>query len=189
MQLNRRQLMIGAAVSAVAATVPVSAAVATPAPPLLGWAVGQEDKLNWKLIFAESRTEAIREWATLEYGSECCEDCGRNFVTGAIDPEHDDEDCTCRCFELHVNREKHLDKYAGAEKVPESAKYAAGWVMECDRCGYGHDSAFPAYDHGRMLDDDTYVCDECITLDEWKAIDPEYHAELIEDAAAEAAEA
>ena len=196
MRLTRRDMLSGSAAAVATVSLPNVAfaavdAAAPSAPPDVGWLVGQEDRMNWQRIYAPTREDAIREWATMHHGGECCEECGRSFVTGEkqddagkddLDLAVDDNCDDCTGYPLRVDRVKQIDPYKGKD-VPDKVKWRLGWwIPDCSRCDWTADGdcGGEASDYGNLVGDD-FVCEDCMTLADWQIADPRYYEEQIDE--------
>ncbi len=164
--MDRRQFLIGSAAVASATLVPTVAAAAPVAvsPPVIHpvWAVGTEGGRDWQLLRAPALEDAIAEWRGI-WGDPC--DC---------DPENEDcEDC---CAKPEAFRVKALD-----DKLETTARnrahHIAGWMGTCERCNW--DECDPS-DYN-VLPDDELVCDECMTLADWRVTNPKHYEELCDE--------
>lgn len=154
--MNRREFLkstvAAAAVMALPAPLLSSPAAVAPATTPM-WAVGTPGVYNYAPIAANTMEEAIKFF--LEENDHLYE-----------------ADGSVGC-ELEAVRVKSWDNIGW----PKNADWLrAGMGTHCDRCGYetsydqcGHDIA------------DEAICEECMTIDDWKIVDPERAAELLED--------
>lgn len=196
--LTRRDMLAGSAAVAATVAAPVTAAagaapiaVAAVVPPDVGWLVGQEDRQNWQRIYAPTKDAALREWATQYHGSECCEECGRSFVTGEkpgdagkddLELAVDDNCDECTGYPLRADRVKQLDPYEGKD-VPDKVKYRLGfWIPDCSRCDFSgtDDHGGEASDYGWMMGEH-FVCQDCVTLADFAAHHPQEYAERLDE--------
>lgn len=164
--MDRRRFLLGSVAVAGAALVPTAAAAAPVAvPPVLHpvWAVGTEEGRDWILTRAPTLKDAIAEWRSVN--GDYCE----------CDPETDETCDDCRHPEGH--RVKSLDdklETTGRNK----ACYIAGWMGECDRCGW--DECDPS-DYQVLDATDERVCDECMTLADWRVHNPRHYEDLCDE--------
>jgi hypothetical protein len=158
MAVSRRELIAGVGAAALAATVTPSAmaeaAKAIHVKPLPAWQVGTPGEMNWHVFFAETEAEALEAFKDWE----------------SIDQEDDQP-------WLEANRQPKFDNPINAEP-DDLLKYRAGWTVWCDRCG--NEASRDGCSHIVI---DKVVCEDCLTLDDYKICDPEYYAEMIELAA------
>lgn len=162
--MDRRQFLVGATAGAVAPLIAapvsmpaavVSPAVAVPLPPV--WEVGTDGDMNWELLRATTKEAAMEAWLD-EKGR--CNGCAVG---------------DCECYGTpEARRVKRLDDKLETTG-PNEARRIAGWLGTCNRCD---DSE--VYDW-RVLVNDEAVCDECMTLADWKTEDPEHYVELIDE--------
>ncbi len=151
------------------------------APKLVGWSVGQHDRMNWRPVFAATKEQAIEEWAHVNWGGVECDECGRNVLTGEGGDPALYDDC---CGDIGVHRSKHFDAhfalYQKTDDVPDIAKHHDGWCnIDCDRCGRSSDETTSQdvnHDVGGML-----ICEDCMTYADWRIADPDYADELLAD--------
>lgn len=195
---TRRDVLKGGAALVAATAVPAEAMPALPAvdpaaavPLDVGWMVGQEDRHNWERIYAPSKDDAIREWATMHHGGECCEYCGRSFVTGEMPGDADesaldraiDDDCDeCTGFPIRADRVKLIDPYEG-QNVPDRVKWRLGWwVPDCSRCDWQPDPDCngEASDYGWLMGEH-FVCEDCVTLADLEAHYPDEYADRLDE--------
>ena len=150
--VSRRQLMAGAASAALAARIPI---VADAQPIAIAtermWAVGTPGGMDWEAIRAFTAQDAKAFWLE-ENGFECVGD----------EMEH---------FDLAVDRVKAWDDLG--EDVKPADWIRAGYGHICSRCGY---ESFPQ--DGAQVVNDKVVCEDCITIEDWRIIDPGRAAEL-----------
>lgn len=194
MRLTRRDVLAGSAAVAASATMPSLPATSAPVAPVLpdvGWLVGQEDRMNWQRIYAPTKDDAIREWATMTHGGECCEECGKNFITGErpgdadksdLEIEVDDNCDDCTGNPLRVDRVKQIDPYEG-KPVPDKVKWRLGWwIPDCSRCDWtaDDDCGGEASDYGWLMGDD-FVCEDCVTLADFEKHHPKEYAERLDE--------
>lgn len=161
--MDRRSFLASAAAGVVAPLVPVPVASAVlpslPVAPLHPvWEVGTEGEMNWELLRAPNIEAARAAWLD-EKGR--CSGC----TVG-----------NCECYGTpDARRVKALDDKFETTGDNE-ARRIAGWLGTCNRCDHNE-----CYDW-RVLANDEAVCDECMTLADWETEDPEYYAELIDEA-------
>lgn len=83
-------------------------------------------------------------------------------------------DCDCEwCYHYSSYEAYRTEAFDGKSDPTPGDWMRAGIGHVCSRCGY---EAHP--DSGGQGIGDEAVCEECITLADWDAIDPEYAAEL-----------
>lgn len=168
-----RRGALGLAVGAAASPLlPGDVFAAIPAPPPLplfpAWSVGVEDCMNWKMIFAETAERAMQLYR--EVDGNLCEGCDGT-----------------RCAELNTEGDceySGLDAYKISAKVlpPETEGVhgpsledmrGAGWSNHCDR----HNDVADEWESV----DGKVVCHDCMEIDDWREVNPKYHAELCEE--------
>ena len=155
---------------------PVALAEAAPvvARPMLAWAFDVRHGDYRSTVIAATRKEA-HALMIAEHFDEVDENCPRN------DPDSEDE-CTieeCGCVDSGmstVEREPNLDEAAARGDITIEDFHEAGWGYVCDRCG-GEPRGWDWHPVGGAP-----VCDDCITIEEWRVINPKHAAELEEDA-------
>jgi len=162
--MDRRQFLMGTAAVAVAPLVPTVAAPAPMTPVALDpvWAVGTEEGRDWILTRAPTLKDAVAEWRSVN--GDYCE----------CDPDTDETCDDCRHPEGH--RVRSLDdklETTGRNK----AALIAGWINDCERCGA--DEVWP--DDYHVLANDECVCDECMTLADWREANPQHYEELCDE--------
>lgn len=172
---TRRDILRGSAAVAAAAVlpaVPISAAVLAEvvpaAPPLLGWSIGTEGSMDWEAVFAPTKEEAVKEWLSIKGTCDGCpHDTGENDV--------------CECYpDIMGHRSPAFDAHVNAAAVPDIAKHEDGWCnIECDRCGNTSDET-TSWDVNRVIGSEI-VCEDCMTLADWKVDDPEHYEMLVDD--------
>ena len=154
--VNRRDFLLGSAAAAVAVQLPIPAgagAVAPVAKPLPVWSVGTPGDYNYELIRAATKEAAEAEWYE---------------VKGYDEEEREHYWC-------EADRAPHaLDEYTGDLDSLEAAEMA-GWGYVCGRCGYEQG---PCDWHAIK---DQAVCYECLSLSEWKQVDPDRYAEMLDE--------
>lgn len=157
--MDRRQFLIGAAAGAALPLVPAAVAAA-PVPQVLHpvWAVGTEGGMDWQMMRAPSLEAAIEIWrgdtGVCSPGCECCDPDDVPEPDGHRVPKLDDK------FET-----------TGRNRAAQ----IAGWLTQCDRCDYDECSDY------YVMADDEAVCTDCMTLADWRVVDPAYYAEQIDE--------
>lgn len=172
-ELSRRGVM-GVALGAIFArflpamsAAPVAAAVApTSTAPLLTWIVGTPGEWNHQVIRAPDLKTAL--WLRAEE----CEDDGT------------DPDCCCdACMD---GRGLEATRVPAWDGKPEDSITSGDWLRAnfgaaCSRCGEETDGI----DAGHAVGPEA-VCECCMTLADWRIIDPDYAAEMEAEALADA---
>lgn len=167
--MDRRNFLKASLATAVAPFVPTVAAaapVAVPPPNPLHpvWAVGTEEGRDWILTRAPTLKDAQEIWRS-EQGCYCMDDC--------------DEETAAECEDCQSpigHRVKALDDKLETTGRNEAAAIA-GWINECERCGA--DEVWP--DDYHVLANDECVCDECMTLADWREVNPQRYEELCDE--------
>ncbi len=183
---TRRDILRGGAATAAATLLPAvpvgavaiaeAAPVAAPAaPPMYAWAFDIRHGDYRATVIAPDAPSAHAQMIDEYYDCDLADDCPRR-IYGNTD-ECEVEDCNCGDSGMgKVERDKHLDAAAARGEITVEDYHAAGWGYVCNRCG-----GEPMSGDWEPVAGDP-VCRDCITLDEWKQINPEYAAELEEDA-------
>lgn len=161
--MNRRELLKLGTSALVVAAMPMTALQAV-APPLPAWAVGVPDEWNWDAFHAATEHEARLQWVegwcdpTCEQGG----DAGR-------------EGCDCESCERYFSAEvMRRPMWDGKDVRPGSVEwFNADCGANCDRCGYE-----TSRDECGQVVAGKIVCSDCLTIEDWRLIDPEYAAEL-----------
>lgn len=170
--MNRRQFICSAAAAAGVAAIPAAAIVTQPPvqPILPAWVVGTGGENDGRIIRALTQTDAIKLALEEETGTtECsCAEVAEKWGKGPCD----------YCWKLgqwEVWRAEGLDGITH----PTGADWVnAGFGYPCERCDYDTHS-----DNGWVVNGEV-VCEDCMTLADWDAIDPERAAEILADEAA-----
>jgi len=158
--LSRRAFLFSASATALAAAMPASLSVAAPVaagvdlstkPDLLAFAVGTPGEFDWQAIHARTAEDAFREWAFSRWGDD--EDA----------PEFDPE------FVMRVEKWDTLESIRPADWLAVDLGHC------CERCGYE-----THHDAGARIVAGEVVCEECLTLADRVAIDPD---DVVEDLA------
>jgi len=157
MSLSRRAFLLGASSSALAAALPAPAFSAmsigidlSKGPDLMAFAVGTPGEYDWQAIFARTPEEAFREWA-----------CDRDW---GDEPAVFDEE--------YVQR---VEAWDGLRRVAPANWFDAGLGHCCERCGY---ETHP--DFGGKIVAGEVVCEDCLTIVDRAACDPD---DVVEDLA------
>lgn len=130
-------------------------AIASPRPRLPMWAVGSPGEFDWQAVAAPTRGEAVKEYL------------------GLIGMREDDE----FAGDFEVQRCAVWDDLDG-EPSPADWLHANMGTL-CDRCDCETHS-----EDGHAVGKEA-VCEDCMTVEDWDIVDPEYAAELRADLAAE----
>ncbi len=177
---TRRDFLTSAGAVALASTLPsvpvtvVPAAVAPPSTPMLAWSFDIKHGDYRDTVIAATKEEAHAKMIA-EHFDDLADNCPR--LTLGNHDECTCEDCGCTENGMSsVEREPRLDKAAARGQITMDDYRSAGWGMVCDRCG--------GEPHGGDWEvvDSVAVCNDCMTIDEWRVVNPEYAAELVEDA-------
>ena len=179
---TRREFLASAGAAAAASVLPLPAAaayvapVAAPvAPPMLAWAFDIRGGDYRATVIAATPEEAHAAMIAEHFDCDLHDDCPSRVYGN--DAECELEDCCCQDVGMDkVYREPNLDAAAqrGSIEIEDYAK--AGWGYVCDRCG-GEPGGGDWQPIGGVA-----VCDDCITIEEWRAINPKYAAEREEQA-------
>lgn len=167
-----RRAALGLAVGAVAAPLlPSIAAAEAPATLYPIWAVGIEDYPNWRMIAAQSLERAVQLFKEDEGGG-LCEGCD-GLRCAELDPDGECEHAGVTGNAISPKCVAPCDSEGdiGADKADMKN---AGWTHNCDRCGYD------TPDDWDIVGDEA-VCNECMTIEDWDAVNPKYAAELREE--------
>lgn len=171
-EINRREILIGTAAVAVAASLPeIAAAVpasVVPAEVMPSWVVGSEGEFNWQHIVARTEREAIRLYCD-DLG-DLDEECGHDSNT---------EGCEC-CETMSCYQADRVPKFDGKQNITAADWLRAGLGHICSRCSY---ETFR--EEGGHAVGDEAVCADCMTLADWDIVDPERAAEIRAELAAE----
>lgn len=176
MKLTRRHLVAGAAAVAVAPIVPAQAFPGAPPAPLFpAWQVGVEDGMNWRVIFAETAERALQLFRE-EIG--LCEGCD-GLRCAELDTEGD---CEHSGLEARQASAKIIppSEHEGETAISNEEMRRLGWSHHCDR---HHDVCddWQIVTRGKKSE---IVCDDCMEIEDWEIVDPEYARELrLEEAA------
>jgi len=170
MLINRRSLLLAVPAAVVAAHLPASCPPADAAalvPPMPSWAVGTPDGWDWLPIKAETAREARLQWVCEQIGHDDCE-------------SGEPPDCDCeRCEKFRASEVRRVEEWDGAEiGVGSPQWFDAGLWGHCSRCGY----EMGTNDNGEIVGAEP-VCHECMSVDDWEAVDPERAEELREQKA------
>lgn len=177
--LTRREALKGIVAVPLAAAVPAVAVaealpVAEPLAPLLAWAHDIRYGDYRSTIIARTAEEAHQFMIAEHYDCDLADDCPRRTY-GSKD-ECTCEDCGCDdCGMSSVEREPKLDAAAASGSIEIEDYHAAGWGMVCNRCG-----GEPMGGDWEVVGGDP-VCNDCMTFEDWDAVNPKYAAELRED--------
>lgn len=174
MSVTRRELITGIGATALVVTATpaamAEAASSVIVKPLPAWQVGTPGEMDWRVIFAEDEKTALREWFAEEYG---------DYPGNVCDGPCSLDDCECFSPSAEAKRQPKFDNLLNAEP-DDIEKFRAGWTVHCDRCDYE-----AMREDGSHVVGNQVICENCLTLDDYKICDPEYAAELIEIAADE----
>ena len=176
--LTRRSLLLGAtALAGTAALPPVAwpptfaeimaekaATAENAAARLPAWMVGTPDEYDWQVIRAATEEEAIAEWLD-DVGIEC--ECGEVLDSGeVIGPE----DCYRCSHSVEAERSTYFDDIDN----PKAGDWLrAGMGAHCSRC----DEEVHVEAGGHAIGDEA-VCEDCMTLEDWRIADPARAAEM-----------
>lgn len=183
---TRRDILRGSAAVVAASTLPAVSigavafaeaipAPTPPAPPMLAWSFDIRHGDYRSTVIAPDAETAHALMIDEHFDCDLADDCPRR-VYGNKD-ECTAEDCNCSDSGMdEVRREPLLDAAAARGDITIEDYEDAGWGYVCDRCG------------GEPMGGDWHsvehvaVCNDCITIEEWKVINPKHAAELEEDA-------
>ena len=174
--LTRRSLLLGATALAGTAALPPVALLAEslPAPAtsaaeataarLPAWVVGTPGDFDGQVIRAATEEDAIAEWLD-DMWIQC--ECGDVLDSGeVIGPE----DCYRCTHSVEAERSTYFDDI---DKPKAGDWLRAGMGTHCSRCGYEvHVEA-----GGHAIGDEA-VCEDCMTLEDWRIVDPARAAEM-----------
>ena len=124
--------------------------------------------MDWEAVFAPTREEAVKEWLSIK-GT--CDGC----------PHDTGVDEVCECYpNIDSHRSPSFDAHVDEAIVPDVAKHQDGWCnIECDRCGNTSDET-TSWDVNRIIGAEI-VCEDCMTLADWKIDDPEHYEMLVDE--------
>lgn len=165
--ISRREVLIGVAAAAIAASAPSSIPAILPAPAaevIPAWAVGTPGEFNWQHVIARTAEQAESIFRA-EWCSDSCEG------------EHDSPCGECGWCTLEVVAERK-PIWDGKAETSSGDWLLADMGAICSRCGY---ETF-AEEGGHAVGGEA-VCSECMTLTDWDIVDPEHAAELREGTA------
>ena len=175
--ITRRSLLLGA--TALAGTAALTGAVASPPPyaeimaekaarteaaaaRLPAWIVGESGEGNWEVIRAATEEDAIAEWLD---GMEC--ECGEVLDSGEVIGPED-------CWRCSRDVEAERSTYFDAIDNPKAGDWLrAGMGTYCSRC----DEEVHVEAGGHAIGDEA-VCEDCMTLEDWRIADPERAAKM-----------
>lgn len=169
---TRRDVLRGAAAVASVAVLPpmpmVSTAVAAAptAEPLLAFMVGTPGEFDGAFVRARNIKEAFEIWGEEQghmAGSDECENC--------YDPQKPDAPCSCDPA-YYALRMEQWDNLKGEPSGGDWLDAGLGYI--CDRCNYETFSG-----DGYNVNGDA-ICTDCMTLADWKVVDPEHYAEEVD---------
>ncbi|KMO18865.1 hypothetical protein [Methylobacterium indicum] len=172
-ELSRRGVL-GSALGAIAArflpVIPAAPVVAAPTKALLpAWIVGTPGEPDHEVIRALTREAAI---------ALRCDEC-----EGDDDGLTDQPDCECEfCTSNRGYEATRVPAWDAKCIVTDGDWLAAGFDANCARCGEQ-----TSRDDGGEIVQGKPVCGCCLTLADWRLIDPERAAEMEADALADAA--
>lgn len=174
-ELSRRGILGSALGLIVARFLPaasVAPVAAAPAKALLpAWIVGTPGEPDHEVVRALTREAAI---------AFRCDDCD-----GDDDGLINQPGCECyACCERGNYEATRVAEWDAKPIVTDGDWMAAGFETRCDRCDYE-----VSYDLGGRVVQGKPVCDECLTLAEWRLVDPERAAEMEAEALADAGQA
>jgi hypothetical protein len=148
-----------------------AAAVAPVAAPLPAWTVGTSGEFDWQMVRALTEKDARLLWASDFTGDDACEDGG---------PPKDDCECDL-CSKFRCAEVNRVEQWDSLDEVKPADWLRVGFGHVCSRCGY---ETFRE-EGGKAVGDEA-VCEECMTVEDWDAVDPERAAELRAEMADEA---
>ena len=173
--VNRRQALCLGVGAVATAALPPQAPVPTVLPPpaqlFPAWEVGTDAWPTWRVIYAETEARAKQIFRE-ESGGGICADCD-GLRCAELDP---DGECEHSNIEARGVSEKVLapepfERDAGADKP---MMQALGWQHYCDRCHYDQCGDW-------QIVGEEAVCNDCMELEDWAAVNPKYHAKLLEE--------
>jgi hypothetical protein len=183
--MRRRDFLASSGAAALAATAPpimamaVQPAAAAPAPPMLAWAFDVRYGEYRDTVVAATADDAHARMIAEHFDCDLNANCPRRTRTSQDDCVH--EDCCCSEVGMSdVERVPNLDAAAARGEITLTDYQSAGWGMVCIRAG-----CEPMGGDWEVVDGEA-VCNECMTIEEWRAVNPEHAAELIEDARVDA---
>ena len=184
--ISRRTMLALTGSAAVSAVVP-SMAVATTMPVKSGsgiaWLVGTPGEFDYQHIVAQTAEEARRRWVNDRIGGSGCEVIEEIASAGGLEAYLADGGeppavyCDCEwCNAFHGCDANRIPVWDGRA---EGSPTHADWLREgmgtfCDRCSY---ECFEAEGTGFAVGDKA-VCEDCMTLADWRIVDPKRAAEL-----------
>lgn len=178
---TRRDVIRGGAAIVAATLVPavpvgvVALAEAAPAAPMLAWAFDIRGGDYRSTVIAPNAKTAHAMMIDEHFDCDLADDCPRRIYGNKAECTVDD--CNCDDSGMgQVERDKHLDAAAARGEITIEDYHAAGWGYVCARCGDE-----PMGGDWEPVDGDP-VCNDCITIDEWRKINPKHAAELEQDA-------
>jgi hypothetical protein len=122
--LSRREVLIGAAAVAMAASIPSLPVAAAPIEIIPSWAVGSPGEFDWQHVIAKTEREALRFFAEEhgDYEQECT---------------HADyqEGCDC-CEAIGAYEAERVPIWDGKKDVSCGDWLRANMGSICSRCGY-----------------------------------------------------
>ena len=170
---------VAAAMSGIAFALPaaklseVTAASEVAIPGLKAYAVGQDAEFNWQVIEAVSEYDAKLTWITKQR-------IGYDGIPGngylACTKQMRGNECLCEhCLMMESINVQRREAWDGKQVKTGGAEwYQGGYGTLCSRCSY---ETYQDGDNGKVIDA-KIVCGECLTIEDWEKIDPEYAAEL-----------
>lgn len=161
--LSRREILIGVAAVAAAASVPAVPVVARPAEIIPAWVVGSDGEFNWQHIIARTERQALRFFA---------QECG-DYEEDCDHSEYQDGCECCEAIGSYMAERKPMWDGKRYNDITPGDWLRSGTGHVCSRCSY---ETFPE-EGGRGVGDEA-VCSDCMTLADWDIVDPQHAAEL-----------
>lgn len=165
-ELNRREMLVGAAAVAIAANIPALPSVSAPPEIIPAWVVGTPGEFDWQHIIAKTEDQARRFFAAEVIGGDpACEE-------GAL------PDCECECNFCEKLAQVEAERKPMWDGKPYYSITPGDWLRSgtahiCSRCSY---ETFRE-EGGHGVGDEA-VCEECMELADWDIVDPERAAEI-----------
>lgn len=183
MDATRREFLVGASAVVAAGSVgiptggaPIAAAESTAAPTLMAYVVGTPGEHDGQAIWAANARDAFEQWAhdrgSLDHDGICeyCDNWERNAEGDAVLTR------PCSCDEkYYTTRIKAWDGLSD-QHLSTGDWIDAGFGSFCERCG-NETSSDDAYNR-----EGDAICNDCMTLADWKVVDLERYQELLDEA-------
>ena len=163
MLIDRRELLVGAATLAASASISSLPSLAAPDEIVPAWVVGSDGEFNWQHIIAKTEREALRMFA---------QECG-DYEEDCAHADHQEGCDCCEAIASYAAERKPMWDGKNYDEITPGDWLRAGTGHICSRCSY---ETFPE-EGGHGVGNEA-VCEECMTLADWDAIDPERAAEI-----------